>query len=79
MGNLKFFLIIFTVGMIIGLCTNSAVVLVCGIIFAIVLECISEVNRMKTKSGRNQIAKEIQRERDIEEYWGVIDCHKKDK
>ena len=79
MKYLLFFLVVFVVGLIIALCTNVAVALVCGIILAIALEVISEVGQMKTESGRKQISREIQREKDIEEYWGIIDYDDKKK
>lgn len=44
-----------------------------GIIFVIVLTVKDEVNRTKSKEGRKQIQKELERDREIENYWGPSD------
>lgn len=72
MNTLKFFIKIFLIGLVIALFTNSAFVLFCGVIFAIIWQCISDARQMKNKVGQEQIIKEIKKEKEIEEYWGII-------
>ena len=55
------------------LIAGPAALLVLAILSAFVYEFDREWNQMKTPQGRQQIHKEIQREKKIEKYWGTID------
>lgn len=45
--------------------------LIYTILFVFLSTCVQEYGRMQSKSGREQIRREQQRERYIEEYWGT--------
>lgn len=51
----------------------AAVVLLYGIVVVLVITVMQEIARMKSKQGRNQIKREQDYERYMEEYWGTID------
>ena len=63
-------LIFIIIGFILCIVFGPAAVLVWGVVFTLILTVIGEVNRTKTKEGREQMAKERQEEEDYVNYWG---------
>ena len=63
-------LIFIIIGIILCIAFGPAAVLVWGVVFTLILTVIGEVNRTKTKEGREQMAKERQEEEEYVNYWG---------
>ena len=74
----KRFTIFLVIGILLCVTVGPAYVIAWGFIYTIILAVKSEINQMNTRQGREQIRQEIQQEKEIEEYWGVIDYDEKD-
>ena len=70
---LLFFICYIIFAFFVCLIAGPAALLVLAILSAFVYEFAREWSQMKTPQGRQQIHKEIQREKKIEKYWGTID------
>nr|DAE59970.1 MAG TPA: hypothetical protein [Caudoviricetes sp.] len=70
---LLFFICYIIFAFFVCLIAGPAALLALAILSAFVYEFAREWNQMKTSQGRQQIHKEIQREKKIEKYWGTID------
>lgn len=66
-------------GILIGLTFVGAVLfgqaagLVIGILGTLIWFCLGQIGKMNTEEGREQIKRQYEREKKIEEYWGTIE------